>query len=191
MDKIKEEISRAPDIESLQDTLIALCQKLSCGFIFYNIQITNSFEEALFLGVGNYPIKWLELYQKNDYAKIDPVLKHCLEKEEVIFWKACQEREDEIVEKFFQKAASFGLADGVSQGIRKSQSEIGIWSVATKESLPQNKIVPVMREFQPLIHESIIRLSKTYKKSKSSLLTSREHEALQLMVEGKTSAQIA
>ena len=189
---LQKEISESKSLDSLRLAMLKLAKNLSCDYIFYNIQISNSVEENLFLGIGNYPPSWLKKYIEKDYAQIDPILIHCLNQTDLIYWKQHNNSSaNQQIKDFFYDAKQFGLNDGVSKGLHKSQSEIGIISLASMNPLNHNHIASVIDIFQPLIHESIIRLDSSYKDAKLKILTKRELEALHHMAEGKTSIDIA
>ncbi len=192
MHELIQSIQTTTTIHALQNIMIEIVKKLSYDFIIYNIRITNSFKDDMFIALGNYPKAWLKQYTLQNYASIDPVLKYCLEKDKPICWHHFHDSHNTILCNFFQEAKSFGLVDGISKGVQKSQSEIGIISLAKKSICKADSdAIETIKLLQPTLHEVIIRLSKRYKESKKVLLTPRELESLHLMIEGYTSVEIA
>ena len=187
-----ERICKSDTLESLQAIMIEIAKELSYEIILYNIQIANSFEESRFIALGNFPKAWVEQYQKQNYATIDPVLKHCITNETPIYWQDAHDENNPLIKDFFEDATSFYLIDGVSQGLRKSSSEVGMITLASKDFKPKSdKTINAIQLVQPYIHEQVIRLSEEYKEFKKTLLTKRELECLHHMVQGETSIQIA
>ena len=193
---VKQNLNDATELAMLNNILVRVAEKLSCDFILYNIQISNSFDKSFFIVVGNYPDTWYQQYQAKDYAKIDPVLKHCIQRSQPILWHKLHDNDNPSLQIFFKEASQFGLVDGISKGARKSPSEVGIFSIARKsilneESTDTSDILMAIDHLQMHIHDTMIRLSARYRENKGALLTPRESEALHLMVKGHTSVEIA
>jgi DNA-binding CsgD family transcriptional regulator len=61
------------------------------------------------------PSEWLEVYLREDYVQIDPMLRHCRRTSLPFAWKSApfdSEREPRAVE-FVQRVTDFGLAEGL------------------------------------------------------------------------------
>ena len=189
------EIQSCEDLSKLKAIMIKIQKKLEYDFILYSIHISSSFKESSINYIGNFPSKWIQRYEEQDYSSIDPTVKHCISSNTPICWYDFYSHKDTLVTNFFNEASQFGLLGGVSIGFRINSGEVGILSLSKKEILREEDssyclAVMYMSSLQPYIHNALkIILSK--ENEKDLYLTKRELECLSWIAEGKTSCEIS
>jgi len=187
------EIQSCTELVELKSIMIKIQEKLEYDFILYSIQTSSSFKESSINYLGNFPSKWIQLYEEKDYSSIDPVVKHCISSNTPICWYDFYNHKDTIVNNFLNEASQFGLLGGVSIGFRINSGEVGILSLSKKEILKEEDssyclAVMCMTSLQPYIHNALKIISG---KDKDLSLTKRELECLTWIAEGKTSGEIS
>jgi len=189
------EIQSCQEISQLKAIMIKIQKKLEYDFILYSIQTSSSFKESSINYIGNFPQKWIERYEEQDYSRIDPIVKHCISSNTPICWYDFYRHKDTKVTNFFNEASQFGLLGGVSIGFRINSGEVGILSMSKKEVLREEdnsycSAVMYMSSLQPYIHNSLKKISS--KENDNNLfLTKRELECLTWIAEGKTSGEVS
>ncbi len=191
------------DLDALQgaETEAALFQSLrrlalSLGFdhFMYAAKVKqggNVFKPAL----SGYPPAWLERYRIRNFAKIDPVLRHCETHLTPLVWRpelfasAAQQR-------FAEEARQFGLKSGVSFPVHGSQGEGALLSLSLDSDAPwvQRHIAKRMAAGHLLAcfaHEAMMRLAAVPAAGSMESLTEREKECLYWVGAGKDTGEIA
>lgn len=189
-------IDSASDMSKLRDACAAVARWLGFGHFFYGLRIPLPPGKALHMAISGYPPKWRELYEKNKYIQIDPVIQHCFVHRVPIIWDEI-ERSSIVVRNFFEQAESFGLRHGLSAPIGGARSEVGLFSLAREEAVPADKgeRVWLMQQaswFASAIYtaDRRINLAKLEDRPARSL-TPREKDCLRLTAQGMTSGDIA
>lgn len=183
------------DIKTFKQTLRHISNACGFEYFIYNIQITNPFDKTRYFAIGNYPTAWLEVYESNNYAAIDPVLHHCISCNEAIFWhETYSETSAQKIIDFFSHAKAFNLQNGISKSLKINEHEIGVLSLATnRELLDKNtkETLDVINNLQEYIHKTMLRVSKNSFNIITPVLTTREREILFHLAKGDTSAEVA
>jgi DNA-binding CsgD family transcriptional regulator len=197
INKYKHLLSESTTQHVFKKVLITLAREYHFEYVTYNIQITHAFDKTEYFAISSYPQKWLEQYQSNNYASIDPVIKYCTNNDKAIFWhdtynvKASQNRI-----AFFQHAKEFGLLDGIGIGIKINENQIGVLSFSKNHTILQDDAQAleakcILELLLPSIHETMMRVSKDLLKTITPSLTHRENEVLFHLAKGHTSTEVS
>ncbi|MBZ0092693.1 MAG: LuxR family transcriptional regulator [Sulfuricellaceae bacterium] len=187
-------LQRAETEAALFQSLRRLALSLGFDHFMYAAKVKlggNVFEPTL----SGYPPAWLERYRSRNFAKIDPVLRHCETRLTPLVWRpeifssAAQQR-------FFEEARQFGLKSGVSFPVHGSQGEVALLSLSLDSDAPwvQRHIAKRMASGHLLAcfaHEAMMRLVVAPAVNSVAPLTEREKECLYWVGAGKNTAEIA
>lgn len=144
------------------------------------------------LMVNSYSDTWNDLYQKNDFILIDPIVRKATFSTEPVLW------ENELTESndFCDAARDCGLSIGWSNAIHKPNGASSLFSVCrSTESLTDaelNKLSPYLYWVSNLAVQTLERVNNDYAGVVlTEILTPREIEILKWSSEGKTANEIA
>ena len=87
------------------------------------------------------PLQWVATYMAKGYIKIDPIIKHCRETEEVLFWDATEgwESAEDNVKDFMRNLLASGLRSGMAIPLRSPSGKKGILSISSSQPLKEKK----------------------------------------------------
>ncbi|HLB25607.1 MAG TPA: LuxR C-terminal-related transcriptional regulator [Nitrospirota bacterium] len=138
----------------------------------------------------NYPKEWLDLYIKDDFNKIDPIIKNNFERYDVQYWEETY-RLQPPPRKFLELAHVFGLEKGYTHGARnKRGTEGSLFSFAGRTLEHDVRTEVVIRYVVPHLHQAFARIARPSRKNKEPL-TRREREVLKWVAAGKSSWDIS
>jgi DNA-binding CsgD family transcriptional regulator len=141
----------------------------------------------------NYPCDWLEVYVKQRYDKIDPIVTENYTNYKLQYW-ADTYRKYQTPPDFISTAKDFKLKDGYTLGFKdwKANTKIGsIFSIAGQAMDRSPRTELILNTVIPHFHQTLIRLTSNQGKSKTESLTLREMEVLNWLKYGKTSWDIS
>jgi len=143
--------------------------------------------------VHTYAEGWIELYQREGFARLDPVFALAKKEADPFFWSSEQfSGSDEFVE-FFQHAEKFGLSWGVTTRL-KTSAKAGtlVTCTASKSShtptdLTAEQLVACCRLLSEAFHQTALVITA----SRGITLRPREKEVLELSALGMSGSEIA
>ncbi len=190
-----EEMKNANNEAQIINILTKLCIKISCSRFQYvpTPESPNALSEQL-LRIGNYDEEFKTIYQNGISALIDPVHHLVIKDANPVFWRkvylaARGSKERELISKFRNQ----GIKDGLSIPIHGPLGCIAVLNFAASEILQideclvEDIIIIAIIGFQKL--KKCLALSLEAKKP-LPVLTIREIECLQWVLEGKTNWEI-
>ncbi len=143
--------------------------------------------------VHTFAEEWTELYQREGFARIDPVFAMAKKEADPFFWSAEQLCDNQAVQDFFQKAGKFGLSWGVTTRL-KTSAKAGILVTCTAsgsshlpEGLKIEQLVACCRLLSEAFHQSALVINSEH----GLTLRPREKEVLQLSALGMSGSEIA
>lgn len=140
----------------------------------------------------SYPLDWISLYVKEDYAEIDPILRSHYGRFSTQIWsetyrQATSPRE----QKFIRSAEAFGLWEGVTLGVACRRNGAGsVFSFAGQSMSDHTRHATVLEYLIPHLHVALMR-TLSPSSTPNPDLSHREREVLDWMKEGKTSWEIS
>ncbi len=176
--------------QEMHGLLLRVSGLVPCGNIIAFLGETDT--HATLRGVAklvnvNYPAEWLETYLENGYATLDPVLLAHFRRFKPQLWSETYlgvRHNPELA--FIEHAGSYGLSEGVTLGQPSKASALGsLFSFAGKDMGEHPRHMAVLAHLTPHLHVALMRTAFPPSGSRS-LLTVREREVLQWMIEGKT-----
>lgn len=189
-----KQLSFAREIETAYPILLRFAQNI--GFNFCAITLTSTERNADFkaLQINNYPKEWNQLYEKESYNKIDPVIAHCNLCVLPIVWT---EEVFAQTPQLWGAQQQHGLRHGWSQSFHNQASGL----CTTLSLVRKNAALDPLELYEHFgyifyaashMSELFARtLPKPLKKPQPPHLSPRELEVLQLSAVGKTAYEIA
>lgn len=177
--------------QEMHDLLLRVSELVPCENIIAFLGETDT--HATLKGVAklvnvNYPAEWLGAYLENGYATVDPVLLTHFRQFKPQLWSKTYRRDVSDPElSFIEHAGSYGLSEGVTLGQpSKTGALLGsLFSFAGEDMGGHLRHMAVLAHLTPHLHVALMRTAFSPSDS-CSLLTAREREVLQWMIEGKT-----
>jgi len=135
----------------------------------------------------SYSTEWLGAYLENGYATVDPVLlTHFTQFKPQLWSKTYRGVVADPGLSFIEHAASYGLSEGATLGQRSGTETLGsLFSFAGEDMGEHPRHMAVLAHLIPHLHVALMRTAFTQSDSRS-LLSVREREVLQWLIEGKT-----
>lgn len=169
---------------------------LGCDGLLFALKPNSNADNLQAALMSDYPQAWREIYDANDYARIDPVVSHCLSSTTPIVWldgifKTSQQL------RFREESKGHGLVQGVSMPLHGAAGQVGVLSVRL-ESVPQRqlkyhlaRILPGLALIRDYAVDTFLSLADEQESDHAVELTHRELEVLKWSAFGKTTWEIA
>ncbi|MDP2002039.1 MAG: autoinducer binding domain-containing protein [Desulfurivibrionaceae bacterium] len=139
----------------------------------------------------SYPKEWVDLYQANEFWRIDPVVLAVMESCSVLHWTDIYKRFPPE-KKFLRLAGDFGLKHGYSCLMRgRTGHSWSIISIAGDFKKHTDIVNYVLARVAPHFHLALSELKSTGEATKLQSLTKKEKEVLCWLHQGKTSWEIS
>jgi len=140
----------------------------------------------------SYPSEWLELYVKQRFDKIDPIVKENCMNFRLQYWADTYRRYN-VPKIFVSLAEDFGLRSGYTDGIRGFKSNKGsLFSFAGRSIKRDHRTEILLQYFVPHLHQALHRIfCKNKSQLCSNILSYREKEVLKWIKEGKSTWEIS
>ena len=140
----------------------------------------------------SYPKRWIDIYEKRNYAAIDPIVQHHFANFMTQKWSDTFSMEQSaLVHGFWEEARSFGLAAGLTMGIHdKENMRASLFSFSGKKLEQEPRHMMIMNYILPHLHKAFFK-SNFGKINTFSELTEREKEVLMWVKSGKTNWEIS
>jgi len=190
-------LDKAKNCTRLEDLTKVLQQAIeTLGFSrwAYQTQLPN---QVFPLIVHSFPALWVEHYTAENYSSLDPVITKGGLQTAPFLWSALSNSEDKSRKQsaYLAEAADFGLTDGIGIPIPGLNGRNTILSMASDEN--ENAINKQILQYQDQMialgfafHSFVIDLGQ-HSTSNPNPLSDREIHCLSLVIQGKTSRQIA
>lgn len=167
---------------------------LQLGFEYYayGIRHLTPFTRPKTEIYGSYPERWLDHYEAQNYAAVDPSILRGLRSTEMMLWN------DALFDnspKLWQEAREWGLCVGATLPIRSHDHSLRVLSVArSQEHISPAESVEIQLRLRCLLELVTLRLTDlghSEHAHESVCLSLREREILQWTADGKSSGEIA
>lgn len=161
----------------------------------FRLVLTSDGERRSIALIHNYPSSWKSYYRDNLLYRIDPVVRHCQENSDVIFWTDIERPPDvdkAEYTKFLRQARFAGIQHGISFPMHGPFGEWGMLNLNCSTPLAPNTegandIVIEGKSFCAQVQATVRRLFKRHSQPpKYGKLTTRQKECLLWSIEGKT-----
>ncbi len=137
----------------------------------------------------SYPSKWLDLYIRKDFHKIDPIVEEHFRQPRLQYW-ADTYAKYKLRKEFIDCASEFGLTKGYTFGLKSlNGNQITLVSLAGKSFERSTRNENILITLTPHVHEALTRTASLHHQSDN--LTSREKEVLNWLKDGKSSWDIS
>ncbi|MVW86159.1 helix-turn-helix transcriptional regulator [Pseudomonas sp. PB101] len=187
------DLSRKSDwFEALKSNTTAL----GCDGVLFAFKPNSSTDNNQAIILSDYPAAWRKKYDTEHYARIDPVVAHCLTSTVPIVWF------DNIYTSvqqlnFREEAKNHGLMQGVSLPVHGAGGQVGMLS-ARLEAVPERQLkyhlartLPSLTLIRDYALDTLLKLIGKEEADEPVALTNRELEVLKWSAFGKTTWEIA
>lgn len=140
----------------------------------------------------SYPLEWVNLYMKEKYNEVDPILRSHFGRFSTQIWSETYRRAVSPGErKFIKSADGFGLSEGITLGVASPQQRVGsVFSFAGRSMSDHSRHATLLEYLIPHLHVASMRILSPPPMQEMPL-SHREREVLDWMKEGKTSWEIS
>ncbi len=150
--------------------------------------LKETFDQVVIL--KKWPVGWFDIYTREDYARVDPVIRLCRNSVQPFEWSEApydQEKEPRAAE-VMNRAADFRMRDGFCLPIHGINGYEACFSMsgANLDLSPRTK--PALHLMAMYAFERTRQLLAPVPKRSADLLTPREREALMWAAAGKSAA---
>ncbi|MDP2433846.1 MAG: LuxR family transcriptional regulator [Pseudomonadota bacterium] len=191
-----ERILKAPSLDTLGREVRRVTRHLGFEHFLYGIRHVPPEGETCQFILSGYPTEWMNHYQSEGYADIDPVVAHSYRYAIPLVWR--EETFDSPERKLFMEdARSYGLGSGLSVPIGTLSNEMALVSIANPEINADARthsahVVGTVYVMSAYLHEAVRRLvlAPPAYDLEPPILTPRELECLRRWANGKTAVQI-
>jgi len=111
--------------------------------------------------------RWLMTYLMKDYQEIDPVIVHCRNENEPIFWdsKAGWDAAAPEVQRFMKDVSRHGFGSGVALPLKPEGAPNGLLSLTSKQGLDleyerYEELLPCLTRIGAAAHETMHQILK-------------------------------
>ena len=180
-----------PSYDTFTDALSWLRELAECDRIVL-CQLDSRMQERLQCVINHsYCEKWLTLYQKMCFHRLDPVLKRAEQRSGTFRWsETYQVALNPQEEQFLEVARGHGLADGLAHSYIQNtagRALTTVCSLSTNTPKLRGKLVFALNCLVPTLHFGVSACESPSAKG----LTSREMETLKWAADGKTVWEIS
>ncbi|SDZ54440.1 DNA-binding transcriptional regulator, CsgD family [Pseudomonas sp. NFIX28] len=167
-------------------------QYLGFDFYAYGIRHSIPFTRPKTEIYGSYPQPWMERYQQQNYAAIDPSILNGLRSTEMVVWNDVLFGKGSVL---WGEAQDWGLRVGATVPIRTPDGALSVLSVARRNtaiSAVEREVIRLrLRCIIELAAGRLSELGHSNTQSDPQELSAREREILQWTADGKSSGEIA
>ena len=192
-----DDLMAAGSVPEIHAACRRITERLGFDHFIYAVRIPVSLSQPYHFSLNGYPRPWRERYDSMGYIKMDPVVIHAFSTAIPLIWDEI-DKSSQMVNAFFDEAASYGLGHGVTAPVYGRRGDLGLLSLARKECITSDYAARVELKtrahwFATLVHETVRRVVLTREGTPitQSNLSEREKDCLMWAADGKTSAEIA
>ncbi|AVE05380.1 autoinducer binding domain-containing protein [Pseudomonas sp. R11F] len=163
------------------------------GFDFFSYAVceTTPFTRPKIHIFGNYPRAWLDRYKEQNYAVIDPTIRHCKVSSEPVLWSTDFFEE---CPQLWKDARAFELNIGLAQPSFNARGYIALLSLARKDNAIEEAewetLKPLIKAFSETAGYHIFELEDALTSTLDIEFGQKEKEVLRWTADGKTSEEI-
>ncbi|PVE22855.1 transcriptional regulator [Microvirga sp. KLBC 81] len=188
-----EFIGRLDDLASVQDVINEISKSFSLfgleNFIITGLpNLKERFDQVVLL--RKWPIGWFEIYAKEDYVRVDPVIRLCRNTVQPFEWSEApfdREKEPRAAE-VMNRATDFRMKDGFCLPIHGINGYEACFSMSGVDLDLSPRTKPALHLMAMYAFERARQLLDPLPYRGAGLLTPREREALMWAAAGKSAA---
>lgn len=186
-------LSDCADSDSMFLRVVSYAKKLGFDFAAFGMQMPFPLNSPKIVAKNNYGSDWWNIYQKNNYFTIDPVVKHVLASDDAVVWSNTF---FSSAPEFWESARQHGLRFGWTKGMRDDSGTISQLSFArTEDAISESELLEkevYMRHLAEIAHLKMasILVAEQFPESLTQL-TTKELEAIRWCADGKTNVETA
>jgi len=182
-------------IEQVDSTLSSITEKIGFDHFLYRGRFHTGGTHYVERIVSNYDAAWLEQYDRQCYAKVDPTVSHALTSLCPLVWSD-EMYQTESQRKYAQEARVHGLCEGITIPVHSRHGDVALVNLALSSSgdaarRHAREMMICGSLLAPQTHETMRRIVKTRQMSSVPRLTKRETEVLQWISDGKSTWEIS
>ena len=192
-----ERLESAEEVPEIFSACKDMATSLDFPHFVYAVRVPISITQPYHFSLSGYPPEWRRLYDENGYLSIDPIIAHVLTSLKPVIWDQIP-REQPKVQHFFAEAEAYGLTHGLTIPIYGRGGEVGLFSVARDQTLPESaasriELTSQIQWFAVHVHEAVrsVVLNREGRPIVRGNLSAREKDCLVWAADGKTSWEIS
>jgi LuxR family quorum sensing-dependent transcriptional regulator len=189
-------IDKLDNLPAIQDVIDKMAKSFAL-FGFENFIITGlpnlkeRFDQVVLL--KKWPLGWFDIYAKEDYVRVDPVIRLCRSTVQPFEWSEApfdREREHRAAE-VMDRARDFRMQNGFCLPIHGINGYEACFSMSGVDLDLSSRTKPALHLMAMYAFERARQLLAPFPHPSASLLTPREREALMWAAAGKSAADTA
>jgi DNA-binding CsgD family transcriptional regulator len=188
---LNQHCATQPPLTAFIESARVFTNTIGFDFFAYAIHETTPFTRPKTHFYGNYPSQWVQHYKEQNYAIIDPTVRHCKLSSEPIRW--CDAFFDES-HQLWSDAKAHQLNIGVFQPSFNTRGYISLLSLARKtktiEEAELEILKPILKAFADTVGYHIFELEDALNHTLDIEFGYKEKEVLRWTADGKTSEEI-
>jgi len=173
------------------DTSVTLCKALGFDVFAYSVCDTVPFTRPRIQTIGNFSAQWLHCYEKNNYATVDPIIRHCRSSSEILRW---YENLFNDCPQLWKDANRHHMRIGITQPSFNVGTCVGLLSLSrTKKAISEielQNLKPTIKAFTETFYSRASELTQALTIPAIIDLRQKEKEILRWVADGKTSEEI-
>lgn len=140
-----------------------------------------------------WPIGWFELYTREDYVRVDPVIRRCRETVQPFKWfeAAYDPQREPRAREVMERAYDFGMRRGFSLPVHGPDGYGGCLSMSGSHLDLDHRTKPAIHLMAMYAFDRLRQLGQTDCQKNKNPLTEREQEVLRWAAAGRSAAKIA
>lgn len=170
---------------------IKLCKALGFDFFAYSVCDTVPFTRPKIKILSNLSSQWLHCYEKNNYATVDPTIRHCRSSSEALRW---YENLFNDCPQLWKDANKHYMRIGITQPSFNVGTCVGLLSLSRSDraisDVELQNLKPTIKAFTETFYSWASELNKALITPSITDLRKKEKEILRWVADGKTSDEI-
>ncbi|MCF4130076.1 helix-turn-helix transcriptional regulator [Methylobacterium sp. SyP6R] len=140
-----------------------------------------------------WPIGWFELYTREDYVRVDPVIRRCRETVQPFKWFEAHydPQHEPRAREVMERACDFGMRRGFSLPIHGPEGYGGCFSMSGSHLDLNQRTKPAIHLMAMYAFDRLRQIGRTPRSEQKNPLTQREQEVLRWAAAGRSAANIA
>lgn len=189
--QLDQRFEKTHSLETFIDASLELTRYIGFDFFAYTICKTTLFTRPNTHVVGNYPSCFLLCYTAQNYALVDPTVRHCKLSNEPLRWSESLFSE---CPKLWRAANKHHLNMGVSQPSFNCSGSLGLLSLSRRETVIDDhefdSLKPLLKAFSEVATQKVFEFDNSLAFQPDIEFGEKEKEVLRWIADGKTSEEI-